>query len=58
MANDREEVRITGVPTNVKKELDNIADNLGTTVSALLKPKLREIADSYSQNLKQPVKKD
>lgn len=45
-------LRISGVPNQLANELQNIAKNSGVTLAALLKPKLREIAESYPQQMK------
>lgn len=49
---DISEVRIKGVSKVMSKQLGNIAKNLGVGISAILKPKIREIVDSYPDNLK------
>jgi hypothetical protein len=43
------EIRIENVSAEVVQDLKNVAKNYGTTLSALLKPKLREIRDSYPE---------
>lgn len=48
------EIRIVGVSPSLHDDLRNISRNLGITTTALLKPKLREIADSYEAHMKQP----
>lgn len=57
---EKQDIRITITHVNprVKSELENIADNTGISLGALLKPKLREIAESYPPHMKQPPKKD
>lgn len=55
---DLKEVRIQGVNPKLDRELHNIADNLGITRNSFLKPKLKEIADSYSEEMKKPKSKD
>ena len=52
------EIRITNVPLDVKNDLENIAGNIGVTLSAMLKPKLREIRDSYSDKMKKKPDRD
>lgn len=46
------EIRVKGVPPVIKQDLKNIAKNTGTTLSQLLKPHLREIRDSYSEDMR------
>lgn len=46
------EIRIYGVSSQVKNELKTIAKNTGVTLAGLLKPKLREIAESYDKQMK------
>lgn len=46
------EIRITNVPLDVKNDLENIASNIGISLSAMLKPKLREIRDGYSEKMR------
>jgi hypothetical protein len=55
---DNRELRITNVPTRLREELENVVGNLGTTVSGFLKPKIRDILESYSPDMKLPPKKD
>jgi hypothetical protein len=45
-------IMIKGVPNQLKSDLQNIAKNSGVTLAGLLKPKLREIAESYPQQMK------
>lgn len=52
------DIKITNVPPDVAKELKNIADNEGVPFSSFLKPKLREIRDSYPKDMRTPKKKD
>jgi len=47
--NDFETVTITGVPSSVKEKLQNIAKNEGTTVSAIMKPHLKAVINSYPE---------
>lgn len=49
-----DEIRIYGVSAQVKKDLINISKNTGVTLAALLKPKLREIAESYPESMRRP----
>jgi hypothetical protein len=53
-----EELRITGVNPKLKDELNNIAANQGINLTSFLKPKLREIADSYPEKMKQKPAED
>jgi len=52
------EIRITNVPKDIKEDLENIAANTGISLGTLLKPKLREIRDSYSEKMRKPRPKD
>ncbi len=54
MSKHKNEIRIQHVNDKTFKELHNIAGNQGVSLASLLKPKLREIADSYPDKLKQP----
>lgn len=56
MSNKRNyaEVRLRGVSPQLLEALVNISKNLGVSLTDMLKPKLREIADSYPDKLKQP----
>jgi len=49
------EVRIYGVSVGTADALLNLSNNLGITVTQLMKPKLREVLDSYPDHLKQPI---
>lgn len=49
------ELRIQGVSTKTHNELKNIADNVGVNLSELLRPKLREIIESYPEKMRQPL---
>lgn len=51
-AERQNEIRIRDISPSVKQDLDNIASNMGVTLSQLMRPKLREIADSYPDHLK------
>lgn len=46
------------VTDKLHEELHNIADHQGETVSNLIRPKLREIANSFPQEMKLPLKKE
>lgn len=48
------ELRIQGVSEKTKQEIINIADNVGVGISELLRPKLREIIESYPEKFRQP----
>jgi hypothetical protein len=50
------EIRITGVPEQIKEDLKNIAKNSGVDLGQLLKPKLREIRDSYPEYMRVDTK--
>jgi len=45
-------IYIKNVPVDIKADIKTIAENLGVTVTQLLKPKLREIRDSYPPDLR------
>lgn len=51
-------IKVTNVNPKVATELKNIADNLNVDLSQFLKPKLKEIVDSYSPDMKMPKAKD
>lgn len=53
-----EDIYIKNVPHNLKEDIKTIAENLGITMSQLLKPKLREIRDSYPPDLRIKRSKD
>lgn len=48
------EIRCRGISPILEEQLNNIAGNLGITLTQFLKPKLREIADSYPDKMKSP----
>lgn len=48
------ELRIKGVSTKTKEEVMNIAGHLGITMSAFLKPKLKEIINTYPEKMREP----
>lgn len=50
--NEQTFIMIKGVPNKLKSELKNISKNSGLTLAALLKPKLREIVESYPEQMK------
>jgi hypothetical protein len=51
-----DEIRIRNVSRETHTDLQNIADNYGISLSALLKPKLKDIANSYPAHDKLPKK--
>lgn len=48
------ELRIQGVSATTHDQLKNIAKNSGVTISAFLRPKLKDILNSYPDRMKQP----
>lgn len=47
------EIRVSGMNPTVKKELENIAENEGySTLNSFYKVKLRELRDSYPENMR------
>jgi hypothetical protein len=48
------EIRVRGVSHQVAEDLNNISKNSGVPLSDLLKPKLREIVESYPVNMRRP----
>jgi hypothetical protein len=52
------QIKVKGVPEDIYNDLMNIAKNNGTPLSAILRPKLREIRDSFPLHLRQPKRKD
>jgi hypothetical protein len=48
----RVEIPITNVNPQVKQELKNIARYEGITVSQLLRPELRQIANKYPEHIR------
>lgn len=55
--NKPSEVRIYGVAPSIHNELVNISDHIGIDLSSMLKPKLREIRDSYPAHMRIPPPK-
>lgn len=55
---NQNEIRIQNVSDYVHDSLLNIAKNNGVSIQEFLKPKLRELADSYPEHLKKPPRKD
>lgn len=54
--NPNPEIRIPNVNPSLKRDLENIAANIGIGVTALLKSDLRKIVDSYPPEMKKPNK--
>lgn len=52
MATDPKDIKVKNVPNQVHQDLTNISKNLGISVTALIKPKLKELTDSYSADMK------
>lgn len=52
--NRKPELRIQGVSNKTKQEIQNIADNIGIGLSEFLRPKLRDIVESYPEKMRQP----
>ena len=50
--NERKEIRIKGVPCNVHQQIKKIEKYEGMEMSTFLRPKLREIANKYPDNIK------
>lgn len=44
----RVDLQIRGVPKKIKNELSEIAEEMGVTLSAYLKPKLREMIQQHN----------
>lgn len=49
------EVRIR-IGEKLHEQLNNISDNTGESLSSLVRPKLREIVESYPEEMKRPKK--
>jgi len=47
---------IYGISPNLKNQLCNICKNIGVTSSSFLKTKIRDIVDSYPEEMKKPLK--
>lgn len=56
MSNKSREITISNVPDNLKRDLDNIAANMGVPLASFLKPELTKIANSYPPEMKKPIK--
>lgn len=52
--NERKEIRIKGVPCVIHQQIKNIAKYEGMEISTFLRPKLRDIANSYPDDIKNP----
>lgn len=49
---------IPNVPDDTKEALINISANLGIPLSALIKPELRKIIESFPPKMREPKSKD
>lgn len=49
-------VVVKHVPEDIKESIANIAENTGETISSLIRPKLRELVNSYSENMRKKNK--
>ncbi len=49
-----DDIRLRALPPQLKTDLDNISDNLGISLTQMLKPILREVSDSFPVHLKKP----
>ncbi len=54
----KDEIRIQHVNHEVHEILKNIAKNSGVSIQAILKPKLREIANSFPESMQRPPLKN
>lgn len=52
------ELRIRGVSQKTQNEVKNIAKRLDTSMSALLRPKIYEIVNSYPEYMRRPMLDD
>lgn len=50
------EVRVTGLPSNRKKEIENILSHTGTGVSELFRPKVIEVIESFPKHMRETRK--
>lgn len=50
------EIRIKGVGDNTMQELKNIAKWECSTITSLIKPKIRELINSYPEHVRNPKK--
>jgi hypothetical protein len=51
-------LRIEGVHDDLHEELKNIASHCGVTISNFMRPKLRDISNSYPDHMKKPRVKE
>ncbi len=49
------ELRITNIPPDVKRQLSNIAQYKGITLTQLVKIELRGVVDGYPPHIKQDL---
>lgn len=52
------DLKITRVKIKLIEEIQNISDNIGLNRSQFLKMKLKEISDSYTEDMKKKKKTD
>lgn len=50
--NKDKDILIRNVPKEIKEDLFAIADNLGISVTAMVKPVLRQLRDSHPENMR------
>jgi len=55
---DRVVLKIKGVPTKVREQLNNIADHKGLTTNSFVKSKIHEIIESFPQHMREPFNRD
>jgi hypothetical protein len=51
---DTGDLKLTGVPRDLKNMLINISKNLGVDISPMLKPLIRKYVDEQPEHLKRP----
>lgn len=51
-------INIIGISNKVKKDIENISENLNVSVSSLLKSNMPEIIENYPAHLRKPKPKD
>lgn len=51
---ERKNFRISQIPSSVRDQLKTIAKNSNYTMSGLMRPKIRELIDSFPEHLKTP----
>ena len=56
--NHADEIRIRNIPKKIKSDLINISDHTGETMSALLRPVVKEFIDSFPDHYKEPMEDD